>query len=50
MWYILIKLMAYYSVMRKKEMTLLFVTAGIELKGIMLSEISQTENSKLYIT
>ena len=35
----------YYSVMRKDEM-LSFVTTLMDLEGIMLSEISQTEKDK----
>lgn len=38
--------MEYYSVKNKKELTLLFVTTGIEREGTVLSEISQTENDK----
>ena len=38
----------YYSTLRKKEI-LLFVTAWMELEGIMLSAISQTETDKHHI-
>ena len=38
----------YYSTLRKKEI-LLFVTAWMELEGIMLSPISQTETDKHHI-
>ena len=37
--------MKHYSAMRKKEI-LPFVTRRIDLEGIMLSEISQTEKDK----
>ena len=43
MWYIYI--MEYYLVIKKNEI-LPFVTTGMELKGIMLSEISQSEGDK----
>ena len=43
MWYI--DTMKHYSAMRKKEI-LPFVTRRIDLEGIMLSEISQTEKDK----
>ena len=35
----------YYAAMRKKEI-LLFATTWMNLEGIMLSEISQTEKDK----
>jgi len=35
----------YYSAMRKKEI-LSFMTTGVNLEGITLSEISQTEKDK----
>ena len=38
----------YYSTLRKKEI-LLFVRALMELEGIMLSAISQTETNKYHI-
>ena len=37
--------MEYYSTLKKKEI-LPFVTTGMNLEGIMLSEISQKENNK----
>ena len=37
--------MEYYSAMRKKEI-LTFATTGMDLEGIMLSDISQTEKDK----
>ena len=40
MWYIYT--MEYYSAIKKNEI-FLFATTGMDLKGIMLSEISQTE-------
>lgn len=39
--------MEYYSSMRKKKI-LPFMTTRIDLVGIMLSEISQTEKQILY--
>ena len=43
MWYIYT--MEYYSAVRRKQI-LPFATAWMELEGIMLSEISQTEKDK----
>ena len=43
MWYI--DTMEYYSV-RKKNKILLFVVTWIDLEGVMISEISQTEKDK----
>ena len=40
--------MKYYSAMRKKEI-LPFVTTWMNLEGIMLSEIRQTEKGKYYM-
>ena len=40
--------MVYYSSIRKKEL-LPFVTTWMDLEGIMLSEISQTEKDKYYM-
>ena len=45
MWYI--HTMEYYSAIRKKEI-LPFATTWMELEGIMLSEISQSEKEKSY--
>lgn len=42
---ICIYIMKYYSAMRKMEI-LLFVTTWIDLKDILLSEVSQTEKDK----
>ena len=42
-WYI--DIMEYYSALKKKEI-LPFVTAWIDLEGIVLSEINQTEKDK----
>ena len=39
--------MEHYSAMSKKDI-LLFVTTWLDLEGIMLSEISQTEKDKYY--
>ena len=47
MWYIYT--MEYYSAIKKNEI-LPFVTAWIELEGIMLSEISQSEKDKNHMT
>ena len=41
--------MEYYTAERKKEL-LSFVTAWIELKSIMLSEISQSVKDKYHMT
>ena len=38
----------YYSAIKKKEI-LPFVTTWIDLKGIVLSEISQTEKDEYYM-
>ena len=46
MWYIYT--MEYYSAMKKSEI-LPFVTTWIDLEGIMLSKISQTEKDKYYM-
>lgn len=43
--YIYVHTMSYYSAMRKKEI-FLFATTQMDLKGLMLSEITQTENDK----
>ena len=40
--------MEYYSAMRKKEI-LPFMTIWLELEGIMLNEISQTEKDKYFM-
>ena len=40
--------MEYYSALKMKEI-LPFVTSWMKLKGIMLSEISQTEKDKYYV-
>ena len=40
-------MMEYYTAMRKKE-NLPFASAWMDLEGIMLSEISQTEKDKYY--
>ena len=40
--------MEYYSSFKKKEI-LLFVTTGVNLEGVMLSEISQIERNKYYM-
>ena len=37
--------MGYYSAIKKREI-LPFATAGMDLEGIMVSEISQTEKDK----
>ena len=39
--------MEYYSSFKKKEI-LLFVTTGVNLEGVMLSEISQIERQVLH--
>ena len=46
MWYIYIYTMDYYSAIKKNE-NLPFVTTWMDLEGIMLSEISQTEKTKI---
>ena len=48
MWYIYtyIHTMEYYSVIKKKNEILPFATTWMELEGIMLSEISQSEKDK----
>ena len=45
MWYI--HAMKYYSAIRKKEI-LPFVTTWMDLEGIMLSAISQTEKNHIF--
>ena len=40
--------MEYYSAIKKNEI-LLFVTAWMDLEGIMLSEISQSEKDKYHM-
>ena len=40
--------MEYFSVIKKKE-TLPFATTWMDLQGIMLSEISQTEKDKYHM-
>ena len=40
--------MEYYSAI-KKDRILLLVTTGMDLKGIMLSEISQTEKDRYHM-
>ena len=40
--------MEYYSALKKNEI-LPFVTAWMNLGGVMLSEINQTENSKYHM-
>ena len=45
-WYTYV--MEYYSAIKKKEM-LPFVTPWMDLKSIMLSEISQLEKDKYYV-
>ena len=47
MWYIYA--MEYYSAIKKNEI-LLFATMWMELEGIMLSEISQSEKAKNHMT
>ena len=44
--YIYIYTMDYYSAIKKNE-NLPFVTTWMDLEGIMLSEISQTEKTKI---
>ena len=39
----------HYSAIRKKEI-LVFATTWMDLEGIMLSEVSQTEKGKYYTT
>ena len=46
-WYI--ETMEYYSAIKKNEM-LPFAATWMDLEGIMLSEISQTEKNKYYMT
>ena len=41
--------MEYYSAIKKNEI-LLFATMWMELEGIMLSEISQSEKDKYHMT
>ena len=41
--------MEYYSAI-KKEQIVPFASAWMDLEGIMLSEISQTEKDELYMT
>ena len=41
--------MEYYSAIKKNEI-LPFATTWMELEGIMLSEISQSEKDKYYMT
>ena len=41
--------MEYYSAIKKNEM-LPFAATWMDLEGIMLSEISQTEKNKYYMT
>ena len=41
--------MEYYSVIKKENEILPFATTCVELEGIMLSEISQTEKDKYYV-
>ena len=41
--------MEYYSAIKKKEI-LPFATTWMELEGIMLNEISQSEKDKYYMT
>ena len=45
MWYIHIHTMGYYSAIRKNDI-LPFAATRMELEGIMLSEVSQTEKDK----
>ena len=40
--------MEYYSIIKKNEI-LLFETTGMDLEGIMLTEMSQKEKDKYYI-
>ena len=47
MWYIYT--MEYYSAIKKNEI-LPFATMWMELEGIMLSEISQSEKNKCHMT
>ena len=47
MWYI--ETMEYYSAIKKSEI-LPFATTWMELEGIMLSEISQSEKDKNHMT
>ena len=42
-------MMEYYSAVRRKDI-LLFVTIWMDLEGIMLSEINQTEEDKYCMT
>ena len=49
MWYIYIYTMEYYSAIKKNEI-LPFATTRMELEGIMLSEISQSEKDKNHMT
>ena len=46
MWYLYI--IEYYSAIKKNEI-LPFATTWMDLEGIMLSEISQTETDKYYM-
>ena len=46
MWYIYT--MEYYSAIKKKEF-LSFVTTWLDLKGMMISEISQTDKDKCHM-
>ena len=49
MWYIYIYTMEYYSAIKKNEI-LPFATMWMELEGIMLNEISQSEKDKNHMT
>ena len=42
--------MEYYSVIKKKNEILSFATKWMDLDGIMLSEINQTEKNKYHMT
>ena len=46
--YLPIYTMEYYSAVKKKEI-LPFATTWMDLEGIMLSEVSQTEKGKYYM-
>ena len=48
MWYVYIYTVEYYSAIKKKEI-LALTTAWMDLKGIMLSDISQIEKDKYCI-
>ena len=48
MWYIYIYTMEYYATIKRNEI-LPFVTTWMELEGIMLSEISQSEKDNYHM-